>query len=90
MEQTIIKYARKCDITSEGMNEGFCILDGLMYIKYEKDMLQHILDETDYDTIEEAYEDDYFYWTEWECESDLQYEEINGVLIEIEEYESNN
>jgi hypothetical protein len=90
MEQTIIKYARKCDITNEGMNEGFCILDGLMYIKYEKDMLQHILDETDYDTIEEAYEDDYFYWTEWECESDLQYEEINGVLIEIEEYESNN
>ena len=39
MEQTIIKYARKCDITSEGMNEGYCILDGMMYIKYEKDMI---------------------------------------------------
>ncbi len=44
MEQTIIKYARKCDITGEGMNEGYCIQDGLMYIKYEKDMIKHLRD----------------------------------------------
>ena len=37
-----ILYARKCDITGEGMNEGYCIQDGLMYIKYEKDMIKHI------------------------------------------------
>ena len=36
------KYARKCDVTGEGMNEGYCIQDGLMYIKYEKDMIKHI------------------------------------------------
>jgi len=65
MEQTIIKYARKCDITSEGMNEGYCILDGMMYIKNDFDMLQHITDETDYNDIEEAYEDDYYYYTDW-------------------------
>lgn len=40
--KTIIKYARKCDITGEGMNEGYCIQDGLMYIKYEKDMIKHL------------------------------------------------
>ena len=40
--KTIIKYARKCDITGEGMNEGYCIGDGLMYIKYEKDMIKHL------------------------------------------------
>ena len=64
--RTTEKFARKCDITNEGMNEGYCILDGLMYIKYDMDMLQHITDETDYDTIEDAYEDDYYYHTEWE------------------------
>ena len=40
--KTIIKYARKCDITNEGMNEGYCIQDGLMYIKYEEDMIKHL------------------------------------------------
>jgi|13_taG_2_1085334.scaffolds.fasta_scaffold02709_16 hypothetical protein len=64
-EQTIIKYARKCDITGKGMNEGYCIQDGLMYVKNDFDMLQHIVDETDYDSIEDAYEDDYYYFTDW-------------------------
>jgi len=42
--KTIMKYARKCDITGEGMNEGYCIQDGLMYIKYEMDMIKHLRD----------------------------------------------
>jgi hypothetical protein len=95
-----ILYARKCDITGEGMNEGYCIQDGLMYIKYEKDMIKHIREvekegnlEYDKDVSEgrltddfllnDYYEADYYYWTEWECEDDLQYEEVNGKLIEI-------
>ena len=32
------KYARACDITGKGMNEGYCIGDGNMYIKYEVDL----------------------------------------------------
>ena len=36
------QYARKCCITGEGMNEGYCIEDGLMYVKYEKDMIKHL------------------------------------------------
>ena len=83
MSSQKIIYARQCSITGEGMNEGFCICDGDMHIKYEIDMIQHITYETGYETIEEAYEDEYYYWTEWECETDLQYEEINGVLTEI-------
>jgi len=35
-----IYWARQCDVTLEGMNEGYCIDDGMMYIKYEKDMLE--------------------------------------------------
>ena len=89
-----ILYARQCDITGEGMNEGYCIQDGLMYIKYEKDMIKHIREVerdhnpydlgnlTDEELLEEYYDSGYYYWTEWE--SDLQYEEVNGKLIEIQ------
>ena len=33
------KYARQCDITSEGMNEGWVWGDGNFYTKYERDTL---------------------------------------------------
>jgi hypothetical protein len=71
-------FARKCDITGEGMNEGYCIEDGLMYIKYEKDLIKHLRvveneynpyglgDLTDEEMLEEYYDADYYYWTEWE------------------------
>ena len=88
MEQTIIKYARKCDITSEGMNEGYCILDGMMYIKNDFDMLQHITDETDYNDIEEAYEDDYYYYTDWFDtieEEDEWYTEDGSLMTDMGE-----
>jgi hypothetical protein len=97
-----ILYSRQCDITGEGMNEGYCIQDGLMYIKYEKDMIKHIREVekegnleydkdisegrlTDEFLLNDYYEADYYYWTEWECEDDLQYEEVNGKLIELED-----
>ena len=99
-----ILFARQCDITKEGMNEGYCIQDGLMYIKYDKDMIKHLREvekegnlEYDKDVSEgrltdefllnDYYNADYYYWTEWECESDLQYEEVNGVLIEYDNQE---
>ena len=87
-----ILYARQCDITGEGMNEGYCIQDGLMYIKYEKDMIKHLRElnvelslrtPLDEELLNVYYYDDYYYWTEWECEDDLQYEEVNGKLIEL-------
>ena len=100
-KQEEILYARQCDITGEGMNEGYCIEDGLMYIKYEKDMIKHLREvekkgnlEYDKDVsegrltddwlIEDYYKADYYYWTEWE-EEDLQYKEVNGKLIELED-----
>lgn len=99
-----ILYARQCDITKEGMNEGYCIEDGLMYIKYEKDMIKHLREKdkdmenielmnnvfskkttTDKELLDIYYENEYYYWTEWEWEDEdeLQYEEIDGKLIEI-------
>ena len=34
-----MKYARKCSITGEGMNEGWLQGDGEQYFKYEKDVI---------------------------------------------------
>ena len=35
-------FARKCSITGEGMNEGYVIQDGLMYIKYQIDLINYL------------------------------------------------
>ena len=72
-----MKYARKCDVTGQGMNAGFCICDGAMYIKSEKHMSEHITNDTDYASLEEAYDDDYYYYTEWEDEDDYQFDDEN-------------
>jgi hypothetical protein len=67
------KFARRCDVTGEGMNEGWVVnsnnLIGLSYIKHEADALAHA-QEQGYDSIDAMYEacedTDEFYWTEWE------------------------
>lgn len=80
-----IKWARVDSVTGKGMNEGYCILDGEMYIEGHMSMLQHITDETDYATIEEAYEDGYYYYTEWDVEDEEYWyeEQADGTLKEI-------
>jgi len=39
--------------------------------------------ETDEDLLLIGYQLDYVYYTEWECEEDMEYQEINGILTEI-------
>lgn len=87
-------YARKCDITGEGMDEGFCIGDGEMYIKYEEDLIKHLReieeekDVTDEWLMSDWYQAGYYYWTEWD-DSDHQYAEVDGELVDIDELETN-
>ncbi len=89
-KKQITFWARKCDITGEGMYEGYLIEDGFMYIKYDKDMIKHLRQidkdeqtKTDDELYEEYYENDYYYWTEWEDhEYEHQYVEIDGVMYE--------
>jgi hypothetical protein len=86
-----MKYARKCDITNEGMNEGYVVNDTI-YISSKEDLLKYLRNNfTDYypisnddELIEMAYDDEIYYWTEWNDEDDYQFEVINGKLIEIE------
>ena len=123
-----MKYARKCDVTGNGMNEGWCWRDGLFYTStlqttlsecrndrdfilkvivndelgcelHELDSVQSEDDltelesaverakkgmETDEDLLLIGYHTDYLYYTEWECDDDIQYQEVNGVLTEID------
>ena len=91
MSNTREQYARKCDITGEGMNDGYVVGDGFMHIKYEKDLIALLrswnVDEdnelSDEYILAESYQLGEYYWTEWECPTDLQYKEVNGELIQI-------
>ena len=86
-----MKYARKCSITGEGMNEGYLVGD-CTPVKYEKDLIALIrswnVDEnnelSDEFILTESYNNEEYFWTMWEDESEHQYEEINGKLIEIQ------
>ena len=70
------KYARLDSFTGKGMNEGYCIEDGKLYIEGHTSMLKHITNDTDYDTIEEAFQDGYYYYTEWDPEEEDYWYEL--------------
>ena len=87
-----MKYARKCDITNEGMNEGYVVNDTI-YISSKEDLLKYLRKNftdyypiyNDHELIKIGYNDEIYYWTEWNDEDDYQFEVINGKLIEIEQ-----
>lgn len=57
-------FARRCSITGEGMNEGWVVDGGEEYFKYEVHALAWCK-EMGYDSIEDAYKSEDFYYTEW-------------------------
>jgi hypothetical protein len=84
------KFARKCSVTSEGMNDGYVYLDGDMYFKYEKDLVAHLRglcednnELSDEFLLKESYDLEEYYYTEWDDEDDYEYQMINGILTEI-------
>lgn len=56
---------RTCSVTDEEMTEGWVVNDGELYFKYEKDAINWCT-ENGYSGLQEAYDDDVIYWTEWE------------------------
>ena len=60
-----MEYARQCTSTNIGMNSGWVIYDGEEYYSTEELALKRVK-ELGYDSIDEAYDDDVCYWTEWE------------------------
>ncbi len=85
-------YARQCSVTEDGMNEGWCWGDGLFYTKsYETTIIElrkdypDKKDLTDDELLTLAVEvDERLYYTEWECEEDMQYAEIGGTLYDVD------
>ena len=71
---TATKYARKCSITGKGMNVGYCIGDGEMYIKDEAELIKYLKYNTGYKNLTEAFEDGYYYYTEWEDDPEEWYD----------------
>ena len=59
------RYPRTCSVTGEGMYEGWCFCDGQDYAKYEDGAIK-LAKEYVYDSIDEAYDDEAVYWTQWE------------------------
>jgi len=79
------KFARLCDISGKGMNEGYCFNDGETYAATEELAKQYV-ESLGFNWEEELLtvdtEDEWFYWTEWELEDDEDYYDENGNLIE--------
>ncbi len=79
METTKYYFARRCDVTGNGMNDGYCIGDGEMYIEKESDLIAHLRSlewedadgnlstdiEPDEDLLEFFYNEEYYYYTVW-------------------------
>lgn len=76
------KFARKCSVTGEGMDEGFVFGDGEMYFSTDELAQTHI-QTLGYKTVKEAYKAGEIYWTVWE-DNDYQYIVKNGELVEID------
>ena len=86
------KYARRCDATGRGINEGYVIGDGELYFADKEHLLEHLrtLDwedcngnkstdcVTDDALLKYFYNEDYYYYTEWEEIDDDVYYDENG------------
>lgn len=80
---TIETYSRKCDVTGDLFNEGFLVND-TTYVKDIKNVWP-LLKAQGYASLDEAYDDGAYYYTEWECDEDAEYVVINNCEpIEID------
>ena len=80
------KYARKCSVTGEGMNSGYCIGDGDEYAKNLAALQEHFKWK-DEDEKQKSFDAGEYYWTTWEMPAEAQYIVKNGELVEIVEME---
>ena len=86
------KFARRCDATGKGINEGYVVGDGELYFYEKEDLLKHLrklnyvdcngkysIDcPTDTELLEFFYNEEYYYYTEWEEIDDDCYYDAEG------------
>ena len=84
-----MKYARRCDATGLGINEGYVVGDGELYFGSEEDLLYHLRSRGGMDglsnefILKEAYEQDEYYWTVWDEVDEDEWYDADGNAIEI-------
>jgi hypothetical protein len=86
------RYARKCDVTGKGMNEGFVFGDGNMYFSEEQYLIDYLRREvlgddskelSDEFILKESYDNEEYYYTEWEEIDDDCYYDAEGNEYEL-------
>lgn len=60
-----------CSKTGELFLAGYVVKGGEMYIKHGHDLFV-VVTEAGYETLDEAYDDEFFYWSEWGLEEVLE------------------
>jgi hypothetical protein len=91
------KFARRCDATGKGINEGYVVGDGELYFYEKEDLIKHLREfdwedcngnhstdcETDDELLEFFYNEEYYYYTEWEEIDDDCYYDAEGNEYEL-------
>jgi len=72
-----VKWARKCSITKEGMNEGWCWYSGDLYMKYEKDVKRYLRTNVDVILYELKLSD---YYQQADCVPLNHWNEVIGLV----------
>jgi hypothetical protein len=84
------KFARRCDATGCGMNEGYVVRDGELYFSEREYLINWLRSRGGMDglsdefILDEAYNNEEYYYTEWEEIDDEYYYDAEG-----NEYETN-
>lgn len=89
-------YAMKCTKTGKGFNKGYLCADGTNF-KKESDLLEDIRKaepkrtkgKTDKKVLEESYNLEEYYYSEFECITSMNYIEVEDKLYPIQIYFSN-
>jgi len=90
------KYARRCDATGKGINEGYVVGEGALSFGSEEDLLYH-LRELDWEDsngekskdlevdhlLEYFFNESYYYYTEWDEVDEDEWYDADGNAIEI-------
>lgn len=83
--QEVEVYARKCDKTGVGMNEGFYFVDAMdvIYLDNDEELLLKELAEYGYNNMDDAYDDGVYMYTEWSPAEDCDYSVYLADGIEV-------
>jgi hypothetical protein len=90
------RYARKCDATGRGMNEGYVVGAGDLHFSEKQHLIDYLRGvewedsngvsssdmKTDDDLMDYFYNEEFYYYTEWEEIDDVYYDE-DGTEYEL-------